>query len=119
MPSSWPSDLPQKFQVNPFTEGMGDGLVEYTPDRGPSIRRLGTLATMRPMSGTMLCTASQIASFRTFFQTTLLGGSLPFNFPDQIQTGTILVTFTKQSLPTWPAVSGKLFNLTLTLFVLP
>jgi hypothetical protein len=119
MVDAWPSDLPQKFQVQQFTEGVGDGLLEYAPDVGPSISRRRTAAVMRPMSGAMICTADQIAIFRTFYEVTILGGSLPFNFPDQIRAGTLLVKFTKQSPPTWPAISGRYFNLTLVLVVLP
>lgn len=121
MVDSWPGTLPQAMQGDAFSEGVGDGLLEYTPDTGPPITRRRTTSSVRPLSGTMLCTSAQIAIFKTFFNTTLLGGSLPFDFPDQLQSGTLLVKFVKGSLPTWPQAPGGGDNylLNLSFQVLP
>lgn len=119
MVDAWPSDLPQAFQQDGFSEGEGDGLIEYQPDVGPSITRLATSAVMRPMSGNMIVTDVQLASFRTFFETTILRGSLPFDFPDQVRSGTLLVKFTKQTPPSWVNLGGPTYQLNLALMVLP
>jgi hypothetical protein len=119
MVDAWPNTLPQKFQTPSFSEGVGDGLVEYAPDEGPPITRRRTSAVVRPLIGTMVCTGAQIAIFRAFFDTTVLGGSLPFNFPDQIHAGTLLVKFLKSTLPKWTALGGDYYQLQLTLQVLP
>jgi hypothetical protein len=71
------------------------------------------------MSGVMKCTAAQIAAFRAFFDTTILSGALPFEFPDQMQVGTLLVKFTKQNPPAWPASGWDTYDLRMTLLVLP
>jgi hypothetical protein len=121
----WPSSLPQNFEVSSYIEGVGDGLIEHQPDRGPPITRLGTAASPRPVSGTMVITATQLAAFKTFFNTTIAGGSLPFTFPPQVDAAVIspditwLVKFTKGSLPHWTSIGGSYLRLTISLLILP
>lgn len=69
----------------------------------------------------MICTAAQITTFRTFFDTTIVAGSLAFSFPDQMQTATLLVKFKKGSLPSWRQmpIGGDNYILNLSLLVLP
>lgn len=119
MASAWPGTLPQALQSDIFSEGVADGLIETQPDIGPPISRLRSTASVRQMSGTMLVTSAQIATLKTFVNTTLIGGSLPFNFPDQLQAGTLLVKFPKGSLPKWTALGGDNYLLNLTLSILP
>lgn len=64
-------------------------------------------------------TAAEVGVLRTFFDKTLLGGALPFQFPDQIQDGTLLVKFKKGGGPSWSAVSDHLYRVQITLIVLP
>ncbi|MGM4891271.1 hypothetical protein [Tardiphaga sp. 839_C3_N1_4] len=119
MVDAWPAEFPQELEQNGFSEGVGDGVLEYQPDQGPSISRRRTSAVMRPLSGTMQMSAAQIATLRTFFDTTLMGGALPFEFPDQIQDGTLLVKFPKGAGPSWSALSGELYRVQLSMMVLP
>lgn len=120
MVDSWPGTLPQALQADSaFSEGVADGLLETQPDVGPPITRLRSTASARPMTGTMMVTSSQIATLKTFVNTTILGGALPFNFPDQLQAGTLLVKFPKGSLPKWTALGGDNYSLQLSLTILP
>lgn len=121
MVDAWPAGLPQKLQSDSFSESVADGLIETQPDQGPPITRRRSTAAVRPMSGTMVCTAAQVATLRTFFDTTLLGGSLPFSFPDQMQSATLLVKFAKGGLPAWRqhSIGGDNYILSLSLLVLP
>lgn len=119
MVDAWPSDLPQHLQLSGASLGMGDGLVEYQPDLGPSITRRGTTAVMRPLVGTMICTSAQIASFEAFFYAAIMNGALPFNFPDPRTGATALVKFTKQTPPSYAPLGGDNFQLNLSLMVLP
>lgn len=119
MVDAWPDTLPQRLQVDQASQGVGDGLIEYAPDSGPSLTRLGTSAAMQPLTGYMICSGAQITAFKSFFATTILGGSLPFTFPDPI-SGTLLVKFTKQGgMPTWAPLGGDNWQLNLALAVLP
>lgn len=120
MTDAWPDTLPQQLQIDQASQGEGDGVVEYAPDYGPTITRLGTSGAMAPLSGYVICTAAQIATFRAFFKTTILGGSLPFTFPDPLAGDPLLVKFTKQGgKPTWVPMGGDNFQLNLVVAVLP
>lgn len=115
----WPAGLPQAMQITGFSEDVADGLIETQPDTGPPISRRRSTASVRHISGTMLVTAAQIAALKTFVNTTIIGGSLPFNFPDQLQAGTLLVKFPRGNLPKWSALGGDNYTLSLSLLVLP
>jgi hypothetical protein len=115
----WPVGLPQALQQQGFSEGLADGLIETQPDVGPPTSRRRTTASVRHMSGTMMVTSAQIATLKTFVNTTILGGALAFNFPDQLQSGTLLVKFPKGGLPSWSSLGGDTYSLSLTLLILP
>lgn len=119
MVDAWPGTLPQKVLVEGYAEGVGDGLLEYQPDTGPPITRRRTSASPRPLTVTFELTSAQIATLRTFFDTTLLGGSLPFTFPGVIEGSTYLVKFQKDGLPRWTALGGDYFSVAISLWVLP
>lgn len=119
MVDAWPAGLPQCFNVG-FSEGEGDGILEYKPDAGPSIVRLRSSASVRPLSGQMRLTRAQVAILRNFYKVTLIGGSLPFTFPDPtVIDGTLLVRFPKGSPPAWQQVGGGVFRSAISLEVLP
>lgn len=119
MVDAWPAELPQCFNVG-FSEGEGDGILEYKPDAGPSIMRLRSSASVRPLSGQMRLSRAQVAILREFYRVTLLGGALPFSFPDSTVTGeTLLVRFAKGSQPAWQQIGGGMFRSSLSFEVLP
>lgn len=118
MVDAWPAGLPQCLVVG-YSDGEGDGLVEYSPDMGPPISRQRSTAVTRPLSGSMRMTRAQIAILNTFVKTTLLGGSLPFNFTDPTFGGTILVKFPKGSLPSWQQTGPGKYRVNISLSVLP
>lgn len=119
MADAWPNTLPQQLLLSGASMGEGDGLVEYGPDLGPSITRRGTSAVMRPLSGSMILSSAQVATWRTFFLTTILQGSLPFTFPDPLGGANLLVKHVKQSPPAIVPLGGDNFQLSLSLVILP
>ncbi len=118
MADNWPANLPQCFVVG-YSDGLGDGLIEAQPDVGPPISRRRSSAAVRPLSGSMRMTRAQIATLKTFFDTTLLGGSLPFNFTDPTYGSTILVKFAKGKQPTWQQSAPGIYRVNINLAVLP
>jgi hypothetical protein len=118
MVDAWPNTLPQCFTVG-YADGEGDGLIETSPDTGPPITRQRSSAVVRPLSGSMRMTTAQIGILHTFFKTTILGGSLPFNFPDPTFGGTILVKFPKGGQPTWQQTAPGIYGVNIKLDVLP
>lgn len=119
MASAWPGTLPQALLLAGASKGLGDGLLEYQPDTGPSITRRRTTAVMRPLVGSMMLTDTQVATFETFYLTTLMNGALPFTFPDPISGATLLVKFTKATPPSYAPQGANNYLLSLSLMVLP
>jgi hypothetical protein len=119
MVDAWPDTLPQAFQQDDYSEAEADGLLEYAPDTGPSITRLRTTAAMRPLSGSMDMTGVQLATLRNFWGDTLVKGSLPFTFPDQLGGDPLLVKFPKGSAPSWGEILDDLYRVKINLMVLP
>lgn len=119
MVDAWPSTLPQKVLQGGYSEGVGDGLLEYQPDTGPPMTRLRTSANPRPIAVNFELTSAQLQTLIAFFTTTLIGGSLPFNFPAVIENTTYLVKFQKGGLPKWTSLGGDYFNVTMSIWVLP
>lgn len=115
MADAWPGTLPCEFTMESRSEGMGDGRIRHQPDRGPAIVRLGSSAAPNALTGQMSMTAAQWATLRTFVQTTLIGGSLPFLFPDSSGD---LVRFGER-LPARRRMTGSTFIVDITLEVMP
>jgi hypothetical protein len=90
------------------------------PQRRLLITRLRSSASVRPLSGQMRLTRAQVAVLRNFYKVTLIGGSLPFTFPDPTVTGeTLLVRFPKGSPPNWQQIGGGVFRTGISFEVLP
>lgn len=118
MVDAWPETLPQCFILG-YNETPGDGLIETQPDIGPPISRRRSSAFTRALSGQMRMTRAQIATLRTFIDTTILDGSLPFEFEDPTAGGTLLVKFGKGNLPSWQQVAAGVYQVNINLTVLP
>jgi hypothetical protein len=117
--SAWPSGLPQNVLISGYQEGVGDGLLEYQPETGPTISRLRTSSSARPLTVNFELTSAQIAILRTFYGTTLLGGSLPFTFPGVTESATYLVKFQKSGIPKWTSLGGDYYSVTMSVWILP
>lgn len=119
MVDAWPNTLPQRLLISGASLGEGDGLVEYAPDLGPSLTRRGTTAVMRPLTGNMILTGSQVATWRQFFRTTIVQGSLPFTFPDPLGGSDLLVKHVKGAPPAVAPLGNDNWQLSLSLMVMP
>ena len=78
--ASWPGTLPQYVFEQGYTEKLNDQSIESSVDVGtPKIRRRYT-KQIRTFTVQMRLTPTQKTTFETFWQTTLAGGSLPFDW---------------------------------------
>lgn len=118
MPDAWPDSLSHCLPRDGQSEAMGDGLIRYQPDAGPAQVRRRSSAVPRPFTGMVILTRAQLATLRTFVDTTLLGGSLPFTIPAQSEAGTWLVRFADKGLPRWTPAGGK-YRVSFELEILP
>lgn len=81
MAELWPPSLPQKLNVQGHQFTFGDPAVRSSPTVGPSKVRPRSSAVSSPLSGQMMMTTAQLATLRTFYNTTVRGADV-FIFPD-------------------------------------
>lgn len=119
MPNSvWPPSLPAFVLEEGFSESLADVVLETGMDVGPpKIRRRSTAAS-RPMKATVQMTAEQWGTFKTFFATTLKGGSLPFDWVDPLTQAATTYRFRKPA-PQMSVRGGVNCVVYLTLEVMP
>lgn len=114
----WHIDLPQELLLDGYNEALPDGTIKSDMDAGPSKVRRRFTATVTPISGAIIVTASQLATFKTFFNTTLLKGALRFNWTEPpAHTTSCEMRFT--DVPTYTALSDETYKLLLPLEILP
>jgi hypothetical protein len=116
---SWPSTIPT-FLVSGFSEEPGDGRLRTPMDAGPPKVRRRFTATVTKMRGTIQTDDAGLAAFRTFLNTTTLGGSLPFDWEHPI-TGDAIVCQFGESLPRWSPANraATRWDIDLDLEILP
>ena len=114
---SWPSGLPALVQVEGFNETQPDLAIRTEMDAGPAKVRRRFTAGVTPISAQQMITKSQVSTFETFYNTTLLGGTLRFSWTDPISTATVEARFV--SPPKIIALGGMMFQLSMSLEILP
>lgn len=99
----WPVSLPQYFEVG-VQDTRQQGFIRSQTDTGPYKQRKRFTATARFLSGSMLLTGTQRATFETFYKTTLSEGTDAFDFIDPIDFSTVSARFVQT--PSLSGVSG-------------
>jgi hypothetical protein len=113
----WHIDLPQELLVDGYGESPADITIESNMDIGPAKVRRRFTAGVRPVSGYILLTSAQLATFKTFYNDTILGGSLRFNWTEPpAHTTSCEMRFT--DTPNWTKV-GDYFKIAMNLEILP
>jgi len=113
----WPATLPQYVDRPGYQSGTGDGRLRSQTETGiPKVRRRFSAVT-RPLSVKMYLSAAQLDIFKAFYSTTLVEGSLPFQFPSS-EGGDPLICQFGQNTPTW-VPQGVEWIVTLDLVILP
>ena len=85
---AWPGSLPQAIRMDGYNEKAPDGVLRSPMDAGPGKQRRRTTSAARPISGTIAVSSAQLDTFITFFNTTLLAGSLRFSWREPRSSGT-------------------------------
>lgn len=78
--ATWPNTLPAYVQEGGYQEKFQDQTIESQMDSGPAKIRRRFTKNLRFLGISMLMTSAQVTDFETFWQTTLKGGSLPFDW---------------------------------------
>jgi hypothetical protein len=115
---AWPSELPQRLIVSGYNEGLPDVMLRTQMAVGPAKQRRRGTAGPRPVNGHQVHTSAQLTAFKTFFNTTLLGGTLRFSWVDPLD-GTTANEMRFVETPSISAISGSLFQVQMKLEVMP
>jgi hypothetical protein len=111
----WPEVLPQYLQVSGFSEQLADQLIRTQMDAGPAKARRRFTAAPRPLTGDIIVTAAQLAFFRTWYASVIMGGSLRFGWvePGGTPLANLLTNGGFDSATTgWVAGHGTLSSVT-------
>lgn len=81
MAEAWPVSLPQCPLPHESSEALGNNVLEFAPDVGPSTRRQRYSTAWDDVTLTFMMTFLQTQIFRTFYRDTLGHGSLNFTLP--------------------------------------
>jgi len=115
---AWDNSLPQYLVAKGYGQSPPAVTIKSEMDAGPAKVRRRFTAGVSPVSGTMIMTAAQLATFDTFFNTTLLGGSLRFSWTKPpVHSAACEMRFTE--VPNWTSLGGDNYEVSLSLEVLP
>jgi hypothetical protein len=115
---AWHVDLPQTLLVDGYGQSLADTTIKSPMDAGPAKVRRRFTAGVEPVSGTMIMDATELAALDTFYNTTLLGGSLRFSWTKPpAHTVSCEMRFTEP--PTWTAVEPGTYEVSMSFEVLP
>ena len=118
MPVTWPENLPDYMLRDGFEERPPDVQVRTEMEEGPAkVRRWG-IADVRIIQGSMEMDADQLDAFDSFYNSTLQGGVLRFEFKHP-RTGEVKeLRFMKDSVH-YENVGGNVWRVFMGLEVMP
>ena len=114
---AWPATLPTELLAQGYGEAPGDNRLRSPMEVGPPKVRRRATSSPRKISGNVLLTEDQLDDFKTFYDTTLLSGTLRFTWNDPTAP-TIEVEMRFDEIPSW-VVQGVDYNVSMTLEILP
>lgn len=112
----WPSTLPTELLQQGYNQSSPDLLLKSSVDVGPAKVRRRVTSGVEEVSGNLLLTKTELGYLRTFYDTTLLNGSLRFTWREPVTLVSKEFRFTNP--PKWSMTSGY-YTVTLELEMLP
>lgn len=103
---TWPGTLPQFVFEQGYQEKLNDQTLESTVDVGPPKIRRRYTKQIRSFTVQMRFTPTQKATFEGFWQDTLLGGSLPFDWVHPLTRASTSFRFRKPA-PSYTSIGGS------------
>ena len=114
---AWAATLPQELFVAGYGQSAPAVTIKSNMDAGPAKVRRRFTAGVEPVSGTMIMTAAQLATLDTFFNDTLLGGSLRFSWTKP-PAHSVACEMRFTEVPNWTKVEEE-YEVSLSFEVLP
>ena len=112
----WPVSLPQKPLQEGFSATKVDGRLRTSMSEGPEKVRRRFTATSENLTCAFHLSAAQLTTFNTFFDTTLVGGSLAYNWVHPVTSVACICRI--QDMPMFAAV-GVEWQVSFIVEVLP
>lgn len=113
----WPLSLPQAPSWTGFQETSPNTTIRTPMDVGPPKVRRRSTAAVRPLSMQFMLTRDEVATLETFYQTTLAGGSLPFDWVHPRTGAAVSVQFTAP--PSYHALGPRHYQAQCQMEILP
>lgn len=95
----WPVGLPQDVLTDGYGESMADLVLRSQMDAGPAKQRRRFTAGVKTHSIAVAVTRAQVATFETFYYTTLGGGALPWDWTHPRLQTTVTFRFIGGQVP--------------------
>lgn len=114
---SWPLTLPSSPLVEGFRETPPDTVLRSPMDQGPAKLRRRTAAGTKALSLTYMLTRAQVDTLMDFFNDTLAGGALAFDFTHPVNGATLSCRF--RQMPAWAPANAEFFRAAIELEVMP
>lgn len=117
MPNAvWPASLPSP-NASGFSQTLADNVVRTEMDAGPAKVRRRSTSGVKPATHPLLLDATQKDTLISFYETTLVSGTLPFDHTDFLNSGTVAYRFVTP--PGFTSAGANLWNALLDLEILP
>lgn len=116
--ATWPASLPQTPLIDGYQEAFPDVRLRTVMDAGPAKMRRRYTAAVTPIECRMVLTAAQVATLKTFYDTTLTGGTASFSWSNPRTSSA--VTFRFAEVPIVSRISGSIYySAPLSLEIMP
>ncbi len=109
----WPASLPQLPQVSGYSEESKENAIRSEPDQGPPKMRRRFTLTYYEIGATVMLDATQIDALQTFYDSTLLAGTLRFTWVNFRSGATASYTF--RGKPKFAPLGGLIWEASLEL----
>ena len=114
----WPVGLPQQVAVTGYQGAPRDNRIDTKMETGPPKSRRRSTAAMEEITcGQELLTKAQIAILQAFYETTLLSGTLPFDWVHPLTGAAVSMRFGKK--PTWTMRASDALDVSYLFWILP
>jgi len=119
MAAVWPGGLPQIPLMDGYEEGQSNHILATQMDAGPAKYRRRYRASIRNFSLSLMLTSAQLTTFDTFFESTLEGGALPFDWVHPRTQAVKTFRFVAGQEIKWAAVGYDTYAASLAVEVMP
>lgn len=115
----WPTTLPQELHQQGFSIQNPTGAVRTDMETGKAFQRRRYTAAVQPVSGQMFLTKEQYTTLLVFWRDTLGMGALEFDWVHPITGDLAKFRFNSNNPPQLSAVTGDLYQVRLSLEIVP